>query len=199
MNRKIAALVLGAVLVLAGACGNKSEPEAAPPPEDSGTAPAPEDFQLVEVPVNKPAPDVKVDAAAVPQELQMFTTVPGLTPDQQTCINGAIKGTVDADPSVPKTPGKVAYLGGKAVTICDGATVFTDPLIEQLSGGDPETKVKLTPEQATCLRQAFAADKDATAKVISSTISLSTTTITDALQPFEAKCNVKLTEAFGGS
>jgi hypothetical protein len=197
MNRKIAALALGAVIVLTGACG-KNEPEATTDSVPEETAPAykPEDMELVDVPVSKPPADLKVDAAALPTELQGFTTVQGLSEAQQTCINGAMKQAVDADPSLPSTPGKVASLGGGAVAVCDGGAVFTDQILEGLATNET---VKLTAAQNTCLKQEFATDKEHTAKFISASMTLNPTAIQDALAPFETKCGVKISQGIAPS
>jgi hypothetical protein len=198
MKRKIAALALGAALVLTGAC-SKGEPEATSDAgTDTGTTYAPEDLQLVDVPVSKPAPGTKVDAAALPAEVSNFAAVPGISPDQQTCINGAMKQAIDADPTLAKTPGKVASLGGGAVAVCDAGAVFTEPLLQGLATGEAGGKVQLTPQQSTCLKDAFAADKASTGKLISGSMTLNATVIQEALAPFEAKCGVKLNDALNG-
>jgi hypothetical protein len=206
MNRKIAALALVAATMLLGACGS-SEPntatESSLPPEEPTTTWAPQDLALVDVPVAKPAPGApKVEPTALPEELSNFTSVPGLSPEQQDCLTGAMKSALDADPTLNKTPGKRASLSGTAITVCDGSAVFTDPLVDSLASGQSNPSVTLTPAQATCFKQAFASDKANTAKVIGSSMVMGSTadasveSITSALAPFEAKCGAKISAAF---
>jgi hypothetical protein len=205
MNRKIAALALVATTVLLGACGG-SEPSSSGsneslPPEEPTTTWAPQDLALVEVAVAKPAPDApKVEPTALPEEMANYTAVPGLSEQQQNCLNGAMKQALDADPSLAKTPGKQASLSGTAIALCDGSFVFTDPLVEVMASGDSNPNIKLTPEQATCFKQSFASDKQGTAKVIASTMimgdspDLNVEGIKAALAPFEQKCGAKISE-----
>jgi hypothetical protein len=209
MNRKIAALAVVAAALLLGACGS-SEPSASntsePPPEPTTTW-APQDLVLVPVQVTKPAPGApKVDPAALPEDLSNFTAVPGLTETSQDCLNGAMKAAVDADPSLAKTPGKRASLSGQAITVCDGSSVFTDPLVDNAAGGgETSPGVQLTPQQAACYKQAFATDKEGTAKVISQSMLIGMTAdmnlegIKQALAPFEAKCGANLSDSFTGA
>src|SRR6266545_639229 len=152
MNRKIVALALGAVVVLAGACSS-SEPPAAS--DEPGTT---LDMNLVDVPVSKPPANVKVEKAQIPPELaENFGEVTGLTPDQQTCVNGAIKQAVEKDPSLATTPGKRYSLGGAALAVCDSGSVFTDQLLEGVAGEGSD--VKPTPQQTQCLKDAFKQDQ----------------------------------------
>jgi hypothetical protein len=162
---------------------------------------APQDLALVDIPVTKPPAGTKVEAATLPEELSNFTAVQGLSADQQNCINGAMKQAVDADATVSKTPGKVASVGSKAVAICDGGPAFTDQLVDGLAQGATNGSFKLTPEQATCLKQAFTADKDATAKVIGNSMIVGQTAAQDmtplknALATLDSKCGVKISDA----
>ena len=208
MNRKIAALALVAVAAL-GACGS-NEPEAAPTESTVPYAPtttwAPQDLALVDVTVTKPAPgSPKVDPSVLPEEVANFTAIPGLAPEQQDCLNSALKQAIDKDPSMAKTPGKRASLSGTAITVCGGSALFTDPLVDGVTSNESASTVKLTPEQATCYKSAFATDTANTAKVIGASMVMGTTpdvnvnAIKDALAPFDAKCKAKLSDAFGAN
>jgi hypothetical protein len=210
MNRKIAALALVAATVLLGACGGGDDPQSGASdetvPEEPTTTWSAADLALVEVAVAKPAPNApKVDPAAIPAELSNFVGVPGLSEAQQECVNGALKQTLDTDPSLNSTPGKRASLSATAITTCDGAFVFTDPLVEGLASGESDPKVKITPEQSTCFKQAFASDKKATAKVIASSMVSGSNpepnidVIKAALVPFEQKCGVKISDSLDAS
>lgn len=197
MKRKIAALTLGAAIVLAGACAS-SEPESGATDTTSSAADAstttvtPADMKLVDVPVEKPTPGVKVSKDALPAELSNFAEVAGLSPDQQSCVNGAMKQAVDKDPTLTEAPGKVMSLGGKAIAVCDAGDVFTDSLLQSLTGPGAEGAAQVTPEQSACLKEAFKDDADATAKFISGALTMSEQNIRDGLAPFEAKCGVTL-------
>jgi hypothetical protein len=203
MNRKIAAVVLAAAVVLVGGCSGNSDSAtttAVPTEESPVTTYAPQDLALADIPVARPPAGTKVEASALPEELQNFTAVPGLSPDQQGCINGAIKGAVDQDASVSKTPGKVASVGSKAVAVCDGGFAFTDQLVDGLAQGATNGSFTLTPEQSACLKQAFNADKDATAKIIGTTMVMQPSggdmsPLKAALAPFDSKCGVKISDA----
>jgi hypothetical protein len=199
MNRKIAALALAAATVLLGACGgdDQSSDSTEPLPSEPTTTWSKEDLALVEVNLSKPAPNApKVDPASLPEELATFTAVHGLSEQQQACITGSIKQTLDADPSLKSTPGKQASLSSTAMAQCDGAYVFTDPLVEGVAAGEADPSVKLTAEQTSCFKQAFASDKQATAKVIAQSIVSSHSGEMDGLQqalaPFEQKCGAKI-------
>jgi hypothetical protein len=206
MNRKIAALALVAATMLLGACGgNEPQPSASDqsvPPEEPTTTWAPQDLALVDVAVQKPPPGApKVEPTAIPEELSNFSSVPGLSEQQQDCLNGALKQAVDTDPSLTKTPGKRASLSGTAITVCDGSNVFTDPLVDGLAGGESNSKITLTPQQSQCFKQAFATDKQGTSKVIAASMIIGSSPdmnvdgIKQALAPFEAKCGAKLSDA----
>ena len=194
MNRKIVALALGAALVITGACSS-DEPPAATSEEPPPTTYSPEDLKLVDIPVQKPAPGTKVDASQLPPELSNFAQVTGLTPDQQGCVNGAMKQAVDSDPSIPKAPGKTASLGGAAMAVCDVGTVFTDQLLQGLTGSDSDTKI--TPAQSNCLKAEFAANPQATGRVISGAMTMNAEVIQQTLAPFESKCGVELGASMG--
>jgi hypothetical protein len=203
MKRQIAALALGAAALLSGACASNSEQSESTttqPAEDPGPTYSPEDMKLVDVPVSRPAPGVKVDAASLPQDFANYAAAPGLSPEQQDCVNGAIKTAVDQDPSLAKTPGKVASVGGKAVTVCDAATVVTEPMLQGLSSseGDPQT-VKLTEQQSACLKNAFATNKDATWRVVAGMMSLNVEALKESFVPFDSTCGVKLSDAVAPS
>jgi hypothetical protein len=192
MNRKIAALVLGAVFVLAGACSSDEPPAATS--DDPGTT---LDMNLVDVPVSKPPANAKVEKAQLPPELaDNFGEVTGLTPEQQTCVNGAIKQAVEKDPTLAGTPGKRYSLGGAALAVCDSGSVFTDQLLEGVAGEGSETKP--TPQQTQCLKDAFKADQASTGKLISGAMTMNAAVIQQALAPFEQKCGIDISKGLTG-
>jgi len=206
MNRKIAALALVAATVLLGACSggepSSSGSDESLPPEEPTTTWAPQDLALVDVPVSKPAPNApKVEPSALPEEVANYTAIPGLSEPQQTCLNGAMKQALDADPSLAKTPGKQASLSSSAITLCDGSFVFTDAVVDGMASGDSNPNVKLTPDQAACFKQAFSSDKQGTAKFIASTMIMGSSPdqnvdgIKQSLAPFEQKCGAKISDA----
>jgi hypothetical protein len=203
MNRKIAALALAGAVLLIGACGNDGEPEATPSttvamPEDTTPPLTDEELALVEVEMTKPEPGATVDPTSLPEEVARAAMVPNITEEQQNCVAAAIKQALEKDPTLSETPGKAASVSGKALTVCDASSLITDPLVDGLNAGEADTEYKITDAEATCLKDAFAADPDATSTAVSAMMAGKPDTVQDALAPFEERCDVNLGGLSGG-
>jgi hypothetical protein len=184
------------VLVIAGlaasavvGCSNDEQTGAGPPPP--APAALPQDTKLVDVPVTRPASPKPVDASSLPATARAVADMPALSADEKACANYAIKTTLDADPSIEKTNGKMASLLGNAVVAC----VAPSTLATIVGGGvDSAGDTPLPPEQRSCLERAVAEDAKATAQFLGAVLTTDVATIMSSWQTFSRRCGVDVSK-----
>jgi hypothetical protein len=194
VNRLLPALAVGTLIALAPACGGSGGPAASPAapagaPADQG-AELPKDTKIVDVPVTRPETPQPVDPQDLPAKARAVSQMPGLSADEKVCADYAIKSTLDKDPSIARTNGKVASVLGNSVVACTAPA----KLATLVSSGVTSEGQPLTDEQRSCMEKAVADDQQGTARFLSALLTLDVSTVMEASKKYDETCGIQLTK-----
>ena len=197
MNHSYRMLAAGALLAILAGC---SDPPRAAAPSSAPAAPAPAapapvagmqmpvDTAVVPATVVRPANPSPVDPSSLSPTARGVSQMTSLAGDERTCAEAAIKATLDGDPTIAGSNGKVAGVMGAAVVACTTPQRAADILVDSLG---PEDGALAEP-MAACVRQVVLADPSTATRFLASVFTTDQGAVLSAAQPFADRCSVDL-------